>query len=223
MIDYGRGHLTHSLGPFEPADRNEPCEPYNKSNSAGYHAPSPPAMMRVDKYGEEGLRMGDWSGLVLSDPRFGELAQAVERFRDRSDGVIYVLERAKYLFGALPAPVLQYVAERMGLTPGDVSQAASYYDHFASRPTGEHTISVCLGTRCYLRGANALFDRLQAELQIGPGETTPDGLFSLTVSYANEECCSEPGFYVDNERFAARPEDVAAVLDRFRPVPVAAE
>ncbi len=167
--------------------------------------------------------MGDCNGLVLSDPRFWELDQAIVRYRDRRDGGIYVLERAKYLFGTLPLPVLHYVADGLGLPRGDIYQAASFYDFFASRPAGEHTVSICLGTHCYLNGASALFDRLQAELQIGPGETTPDGLFSLVVCYTGEHCGEEPAFYVDHQRFAIRPELVAEVLDRFRPAPVAAE
>ncbi len=167
--------------------------------------------------------MGDCNGLVLSDPRFAEIDQAIARYRAQSDGAVYVLERAKYLFGMLPLPVLHYVADGLGLTHGDIYQAASFYDFFASRPEGRHTVSICLGTDCYLNGAGTLFDRLQAELQIGPGETTPDGLFSLIVNYAGEDCGDRPAFYVDDQRFSVRPEDVVGVLDLFRPVPVGIE
>ncbi|MFZ5815643.1 MAG: NAD(P)H-dependent oxidoreductase subunit E [Bacillota bacterium] len=160
------------------------------------------------------------TGLTLSDPRFAELKGSIDRHRTGGTAVIYALERARYLFGALPLPVLHFIADNLQLPRGDVYQAVSFYDFFATRPPGQHTVTICLGTHCYMSGSNALFDRLRAELGIGPGETTPDGLFTLTVSYSGEWCGEEPGFWIDEERFAAKPEEVPAILNSFRPEPV---
>lgn len=175
-------------------------------------------MMEVDNSAVRGTpTMERCNGLTLQDPRFVELDLAIARYRDRSDAVMYVLERARYLFGMLPLPVLHYVANGLGISQRDVYQAVSFYDLFATRPLGEHTVSVCLCTNCYLAGSGAIFDRLQAELGIGPGETTPDGLFALTVSYAGEGCGNEPSFAVDGQRFTAKPEEITAILKSFRP------
>lgn len=160
--------------------------------------------------------MGSCQGLSLNDPRFTELDLAIHRYRERRDGILYVLERARYLFGTLPDTVLHRMTDQMAIAPGDLYQALAVEDLFASRPVGAHTVSVCLGTPCYLAGAGLLFDRLMAELGTGPGETTPDGLFTLKVCYAQAHPSGEVGFYIDDRRYVVPPEGIPAILDAIR-------
>ncbi|MFZ5823640.1 MAG: NAD(P)H-dependent oxidoreductase subunit E [Bacillota bacterium] len=158
------------------------------------------------------------NGLALSDPRFAELDHCIRLYDGRADAILYVLERARCLFGGLPNQVLHHIAHGLSLPYGDVYLAASFQEFFTARPPAAHTVTICMCTRCYLAGNYFLLHRLSAELAIGPGETTPDDLFTLTVSYGGEGD-DEPGFLIDGQRFTVRPDEVEPILDSFRETP----
>lgn len=162
------------------------------------------------------------NGLTPSDPRFAELDRTMERFRGHTDAAVCVLGRARQLFGLLPVQVLDYVADGLHCQHSDIYQAVSFYNFFSTRPEGRFPISLCLGTECYLAGTGALFARLQDELGIGPGETTPDGLFSLSVTHFGTDCDGQASFIIDGQRFVASPDEIPAILNEFRRAPALA-
>ena len=85
-----------------------------------------------------------------------------------------VLHETQELFGYLPEEAQKKISEELNVPLAEIYGVATFYSRFTLKPRGEHTISVCLGTACYVQGAKAIHDRLQKELGIEPGDTTDD-------------------------------------------------
>ena len=86
-----------------------------------------------------------------------------------------VLREAQRIFGYLPLDVLKFISENIGVPIAELYGVATFYSQFSITPQGKHHIGVCLGTACYVRGAQKVLDKIVEELNIGVGETTPDG------------------------------------------------
>ena len=93
--------------------------------------------------------------------------------------LIRVLHTAQGIFGYLPKEVQIYVAKRLNVPVSKVYGVVSFYSFFTMKPKGEYDISVCMGTACYVRGAEAVLEELKKRLNVEVGGTTPDGKFSL--------------------------------------------
>ena len=92
----------------------------------------------------------------------------------------------------------------------------TFYSRFTLKPKGKYNISVCLGTACFVKGSQALLDRLKERLQIQEGETTPDGKFSIDATRCVGACGLEPVFTVNNEVYGkATVKKLDEVLDEY--------
>jgi len=115
----------------------------------------------------------------LTDSMFQELEQYINEIPDKHGMLIAVLHKAQGIFGYLPREVQVFVGKQLNIPISQVFGVVSFYSFFTMKPKGEHPISICLGTACYVRGADKIMDHFKKELNINPGETTPDGKFSL--------------------------------------------
>ena len=107
----------------------------------------------------------------------------------RPDQLIEVLQDMQAEYGYLPEEGLCTVSERLGLRPIEVYRVASFYKAFTLMPHGRHSLTLCLGTSCHVRGSEMLLDTVQGLLDIVPGQTTKDGSFTLeTVNCLG--CCA---------------------------------
>jgi NADH-quinone oxidoreductase subunit E len=93
--------------------------------------------------------------------------------------LIPILQKVHGSHGYLSPPAVEEIAAFTGVSPGEVFGVASFYAQFRFTRPGKHTLKVCLGTACHVRGGDRLLDFLERRLKIKPGGTTPDGLFSL--------------------------------------------
>ena len=92
----------------------------------------------------------------------------------------------------------------------------TFYSRFTLKPKGKYNISVCLGTACFVKGSQALLDRLKERLQIQEGETTPDGKFSIDATRCVGACGLAPVFTVNNEVYGkATVKKLDEVLDEY--------
>lgn len=114
------------------------------------------------------------------------------------DALIPVLHKAQELFGFLPVDVQDYVAKALGLPVSEVYGVVTFYQYFTTQPRGRHTINVCLGTACYVRGAKKVVEALEEKLGIKMGETTEDRRFSLTAQRCFGACGLAPVVMIDN-------------------------
>jgi len=131
------------------------------------------------------------------DKRFKILEVHMKRHQHRPDALIEVLHKAQELFGYLDNDLLLFVAYSLKLPPSRVYGVATFYHFFTLKPKGEHTCVVCMGTACYVRGADRVLAAVQDEAKIKPGETTPDGQVSLLTARCIGACGIAPAVVYD--------------------------
>ncbi len=127
-----------------------------------------------------------------------------------------VMQKAQSLFGALTIDVQELIAEQLGIPMSDVYGVATFYSQFALEPKGEHIISVCMGTACYVRNIEKIMEKLVEELGVQPGETTPDRLFTLEPTRCLGCCGLAPVIMIDDQVYGRLvPSDVPDILAKY--------
>jgi bidirectional [NiFe] hydrogenase diaphorase subunit len=131
------------------------------------------------------------------DKRFKLLDVTMKRSQHRPDALIEVLHKAQDLFGYLELDVLLYVARSLKLPPSRVYGVATFYHLFTLKPHGAHTCVVCLGTACFVHGAEKLLAVAERRAGIKSGETTPDKQLSLLTARCIGACGIAPAVVYD--------------------------
>lgn len=133
------------------------------------------------------------------DRRQRILDGALRRNGFRQDALIEILHAAQNAFGHLTPELLWYVAARLRLPPGRVYGVATFYNFFSLAPPGEHTIILCEGTACYIRGSSRIAEALEEAFGAAPGKTSPDGKVSLLIARCFGSCALAPALMVDGQ------------------------
>ena len=115
----------------------------------------------------------------LAKEMYTELEAFIDALPEKRGALISVLHRAQAIFGYLPKEVQEFIGEKLSLPIAQVYGVVSFYSFFTMEPKGKHPVSICMGTACYVRGADKILDLFKEELEIEVGQTTPDGKFSL--------------------------------------------
>jgi len=127
-----------------------------------------------------------------------------------------VLHYVQDLFGYVPEKAINHVAQSLGVPTAYVAGVASFYSYYSLTPKGNYTISVCLGTACYVRGSQAVLDEVCRQLNVEPGETTDDGLFTVSEARCLGACGQAPVVMI-NDRVHANvsPDEVANIIAHY--------
>jgi len=131
------------------------------------------------------------------DKRIKILETQMKRYQFKQDALIEVLHKAQELFGYLDDGLLLFVARNLKLPPSRVYGVATFYHFFNLKPKGEHTCVVCMGTACYVKGADRVLAALEEHAGIKAGETTPDGKLSLLTARCIGACGLAPAVVYD--------------------------
>lgn len=126
------------------------------------------------------------------------IAHVIESFRGQDGSLIQILHLAQGIYGYLPLDLQKFIAERLDIPLSEVWGVATFYSYFSTKPRGEYTIRVCLGTACYVRGGVEITKRLSQTLGIEVGETTMDNKFSLEVMRCIGACGLAPAVMVND-------------------------
>ena len=123
---------------------------------------------------------------------YEQLDEIIRKHRDVKGPLIQTLHAAQELFGWLPEKAQVTIANGLGLPLSEVHGVLSFYSFFTTVPRGKHTIRVCLGTACYVRGGKQVLEKFEQELGIGCKDTTEDRQFSLEVNRCVGACGLAP-------------------------------
>jgi NADP-reducing hydrogenase subunit HndA len=115
----------------------------------------------------------------LDEKKVQKIKEICASFGNKPGEAINILHQTQNTFGYLPAEVQELIAEEIHVPVAQIYGIVTFYSFFTMLPKGEHPISVCLGTACYVRGSEKILDEFKRQLGIGIGQTTPDGKFSL--------------------------------------------
>ena len=131
------------------------------------------------------------------DEKFAEIANVIDLYRGKKGSLIQVLHRAQEIYGCLPLELQTYIASEMDIPVSEVSGVVTFYSFFSTRPRGKHTIRVCLGTACYVRGGKKIVESLKEKLGVDIGGTTEDGRFTFEVARCIGACGLAPAMMID--------------------------
>lgn len=136
---------------------------------------------------------------MLDRQKLHELAAYIDSFEDKPSHLIMILHRAQGLFGYLPKEVQIFVAEKTGVPAAKVYGVVTFYSFFTMKPRGRHTISVCMGTACFVKGGERLLDVVKEELGVEIGQMTDDGMFTLEQVHCLGACSLAPVISIDGQ------------------------
>ena len=152
-----------------------------------------------------------------NNEKYEQLYAAIEELKDQPGALMPVLQRAQTIFGCVPMDVQKIIAEGLHTTLSEVYGVATFYAQFSLRPAGKHTISVCLGTACYVKGSQKVLDKLSEELKIPVGGTTEDGLFTLKATRCLGACGLAPVMTIDETTYGRlTPDMVPGILAKYK-------
>ena len=155
-------------------------------------------------------------GMVENQDKLQQLEEIIQRHTQEPGGLMPVLQEAQELFGCLSQDVQERIAEGMGKTLAEVYGVATFYSQFALEPKGKYVISVCMGTACYVKGAQAVLDKMAEYLEIPVGRTTSDGLFTLEATRCLGACGLAPVLTINEDVYGrVTPDEVAGILDKY--------
>jgi len=145
-----------------------------------------------------------------------ELRRFIKKHKDQPGAMMPVLQEAQGIYGYLPREVQEIIAQEMQVPLSDVFGVATFYSQFTLTPKGEHQISVCLGTACYVKGADKILSAIEEHLGIQSGECTPDGFFSIESCRCLGACGLAPVMTVDGEVYGkVTPESAVEIIDSY--------
>ncbi len=145
---------------------------------------------------------------------FSELDSYIETLKGQDGALIPVLHKAQEIFGYLPEEIMSHVAKKLGIPAAKVYGVVSFYSFFTMTPKGKFNVNVCLGTACFVRGAEKVRNEFEKHLDIKPGETSEDGLFSLSTIRCIGACGLAPVVMVNEKVYGrVKPEDVSGIID----------
>ena len=136
---------------------------------------------------------------MLDRNKLNELDAYIESFEDKPSHLIMILHRAQGLFGYLPKELQIYVAEKTGVPAAKVYGVVTFYSFFTMKPKGRHTISVCMGTACFVKGGERILDVVKDELGVEVGQMTEDGMFTLEQVHCLGACSLAPVISIDGK------------------------
>jgi len=131
--------------------------------------------------------------------KFKQLELIIAEHKDQPGSLIPVMHEAQELFGYLPLEVQTVIAEGLDVPLADVYGVATFYSKFTLQAKGQYQINVCLGTACYVKGAQLIIEKVADMLKIKVGETSQDGLFSLDATRGIGACGLAPVMTVNEK------------------------
>lgn len=153
----------------------------------------------------------------LSKEKVDKINEICNSFGNEPRELINILHETQHEFGYLPAEVQDVIAHNLHVSVAQVYGVVTFYSYFSMIPKGEHPISICTGTACYVRGAEKVLEEFKKELNIKVGETTPDGKFSINCLRCVGACGLSPVVLVGERVFGrVSPDGVKSIIDEYR-------
>jgi NADH:ubiquinone oxidoreductase subunit E len=140
------------------------------------------------------------------------VGKIVNRYEGDVGMLIPMIQDLQAACGYLPAEELRRLSKRLHVPLSRIYSVATFYASFRLAPKGEHTITLCLGTVCFLKGANKISEAIQREFSVAPGATSPDGKFTFAPMNCLGACALAPVMVVDNEYYGELTTEAAVEI-----------
>ncbi|MHB1394566.1 MAG: NADH-quinone oxidoreductase subunit NuoE family protein [Clostridia bacterium] len=153
---------------------------------------------------------------LSEEEKYALVNDVIEEYEKKESNLIQILHMSQAIFGFLSQEVQSFIAEKMDLPLSQVSGVVTFYSFFSTKPKGEYTVRVCLGTACYVRGGKKILEKLKEHLGIDVGETTKDLKFTLEVMRCLGACGLAPVISVNGKvHKRVNANKVQQILDKY--------
>lgn len=144
------------------------------------------------------------------------LSELLDKYKEQKD-LLPLLKEVQEAYGHLPQELMPEIASSLGLSVSEVYGVGTFYSFLSRKPLGTNVIRVCKSMPCWLRNYEAIVEALGRELGIKPGETTPDGKFSLELTNCIGDCDHAPAMMINDVTYSGvTPEKIAEMLSGYR-------
>ncbi len=153
----------------------------------------------------------------LSDAAVKQINAICDRYVDEKTPLMMILSDIQKEYGYIPIEVQEIVSERTGISVAEIYGVVTFYSFFSLQPKGKYIIGCCLGTACYVKGAQMVIDKFSELLEIAPGETTKDGLFTLDALRCIGACGIAPAVSINGTVYPKLSVDkVPEIIEHYR-------
>lgn len=153
----------------------------------------------------------------LSETAVKQINAICDRYVDENTPLMMILSDIQKEFGYIPLEVQQIVSDRTGISVAEIYGVVTFYSFFSLSPKGKYVIGCCLGTACYVKGAQQVIDKFSEILGIKPGETTPDGLFTIDALRCIGACGIAPAVTINGQVYPkVSVNAVPGIIDEYR-------
>lgn len=147
---------------------------------------------------------------------YEKLDLVINEYKGQKGRLIRVLQKGQDIFGCLPITVQTYISNKLDIPISTVNGVVSFYSLFSQEPRGKYIVSVCLGTACYVKGAQEVLNAIKDELQVKEDETTMDGLFTVQSTRCIGACGLAPVVTVNDEVYGlVSPDDIPGIMHKY--------
>ncbi|MBE6932078.1 MAG: NAD(P)H-dependent oxidoreductase subunit E [Ruminococcaceae bacterium] len=136
------------------------------------------------------------------------LMAVINEYKDTPGALMPIMQKAQDIYGYLPIEVQTMISDETGIPMEKIYGVATFYAQFSLEPKGKYRISVCLGTACYVKGAQEIYDKLKELLGVGDGGCTPDGKFSLDACRCIGACGLAPVMMINDDVYGRLTPDM---------------
>ncbi len=153
---------------------------------------------------------------AITEEQWIQIDEIIAGNRKKPGSIITVLRECQNRIGYLPVELIDYISRGMNLSRSDIYGVASFYALFSMKPKGRHTIKLCLGTACYVKGIKEVLDRVSNHLRVEQGGTTEDRRFSLEAVRCLGACGLAPVMVVDSNTYGdVKADGVIQILEKY--------
>ncbi|HHX70688.1 MAG: NAD(P)H-dependent oxidoreductase subunit E [Miniphocaeibacter sp.] len=146
-----------------------------------------------------------------------EFESFIDKEKTKKGSLMAILHKGQKLFGYLPIEIQEIISKKTKIPIAEIYGVVTFYSQFSLVPKGKHEIGVCLGTACYVRGAQDVLDEVKDQLGIDVGGTTPDLNFSIQATRCIGACGLAPVMTISGDVYGKlKTEDIKGILDSYR-------
>ena len=146
-----------------------------------------------------------------------QIIEIISRYKDEKTPLMMILSDIQKEFGYIPLEVQELVSEQIGVPVAEIYGVVTFYSFISLNPKGKYVIGVCLGTACYVKGAQQVIDKFSEILNIKAGETTEDGLFTLEALRCIGACGIAPALSINGKVYPkVAVSDVPAIIEEYK-------
>ena len=153
----------------------------------------------------------------LSSAACKRVEEIIAEYRNENTPLMMILSQVQKEYGYIPFEVQEIISEKLGIPVSEIYGVVTFYSFFSLKPKGKFVIGVCLGTACYVKGAQQICDKFSELLGIKPGETTEDGLFTIDALRCIGACGIAPAVSINGKVYPKMSvNQVQQVINEYR-------